>query len=143
MRKILIPALLAIIGAYSGCSSRADAATAFLGTIVVPNNGSANNTNTGVPFTIPAGTPRIVCVIDSLAQGYNFRTGTGSSLAATTNDINQIGPATVQIPLAVGGSLAQVVAIFTSGAGGNVTVFSADGPLQSSTRPLVVASARE
>lgn len=103
----------------------------YLGSIVVPAAGSQNNKNTAVPFSIPFNCSRVLCVIDSESSGYNFVTGTNNSLAATTNDFNQVGAASVQIPISTGTGSAQVLAIYNAGAGGTVKVYQVDGVVTS------------
>lgn len=103
----------------------------FLGNVVVPPSGSQNNLGTSTPFHVPPFTNRLVLNIDGESSGYNFKTGpASSSLASSSGESNQKGPANVQIPLPQDGREFGI-AIFNGGAGGTVGVYAADGPLQS------------
>lgn len=105
----------------------------FLGNIVVPAGGSQNNKNTAVPFSIPRSIPYIAAVLDSESSGYSYRTGTGSSLAAASTDLNQVGPATLQIAINNASGVEQVVAFYNAGGGGTVKVYQMEGVNTSST----------
>lgn len=105
----------------------------LLGTIVVPSGGSANNTNTAVPFTIHATYSRVLLVTPS-ASNVTFCTTVGSSsaLAATASDFGLAEQTSSQItcpnpPPAAG----TVLAIYGSGGGGSVLVYGLYGQAQS------------
>lgn len=105
----------------------------LLGNIIVPAAGSQNNKQTAVPFSIPVGTPYIIAVIDGEASGYSFRTGTSTTIAATNTDFNQVGPASIQIPLPTNTGVAATCAFYNNGAGGTVKVYASDSIIQDFT----------
>lgn len=103
----------------------------LLGTITIPATASRNNKTTAVPFTIPFGIPYILIVLPTGASGFSIRTGTGSSLTALSTDFNQAGPVSLQVPIDEGTGDEPVLAIYNHNAEANVTVYAADGKLQS------------
>lgn len=107
----------------------------YLGTIATAANSSVNNTNTATPFTIPSNAPRLLIVTptDASGDGYNVRVGTGSALAAGTNDFNVAGSSSVQIQCPIADPNATVIAIFVAagGSAGNVKVYAIYGPASS------------
>lgn len=104
----------------------------YLGTIVAPSGSSANNTTTATPFTIYPTYPR-VAVVTPTASGVTFHVavGTGSSLAATTDDLGVAEQTTSQFQCPAGNPNATVVAIRGAGGSGSCQVYGLYGPAQS------------
>lgn len=124
---IFLLAVFAIF--FAQPKARATASLSFLGNIVnAGGSTSVNNNTTASPFTIPIDCQRILLVLPTEAAGFNIHIDQSSTVTATSNDFNQVGPASVQLTLSTPASSNSYVAIFNSGGGGTVKAYCIAGP---------------
>lgn len=102
-----------------------------LGSIIVPPNGAASNTDTAVPFSIPAKYTYVLIETPIEAAGFNITVDSDADLTSNSTEFDAAGNTSTQIACPPPNAQPTVVAIFNAGAGGTCAVWGTYGIAQS------------
>jgi hypothetical protein len=100
----------------------------YLGSIVVPAGGSANNRNTtGSPFVIPLKFTTVLVETPPEAAGFNVEVGVDVALTSDATQFNVPGGTSNEFTAQPGSAKNPVVAIYNAGGGGTCRIYGLYG----------------